>query len=227
MVLGLRHWLTRRRKPSFGDLAQTTPLSLEFGFDRGTPIDRYYIESFLASHASDIRGRTLEIGDDTYTARYGGSRAFKRDILHVRGGNPRATIVGDLSKTGTLPEKSFDSIVLTQTLHLIYDMPAAIAEVRSSLTEGGVLLVTSPGISQIARDEWGENWFWSVTPASAQRLFGEVFGSENIDVRFYGNVFAATAFLQGIAVEEVPRTKLDAIDPAYPLIVTVRATRRD
>src|SRR6185503_10982321 len=52
---------------SFGNLRRLTPISRVFGFDRGTPVDRYYIENFLADNASDIRGRVLEVGDDSYT----------------------------------------------------------------------------------------------------------------------------------------------------------------
>ena len=56
-------------------------------------------------------------------------------------------------------------------------MPAAVAEMRRALKPGGVALVTVPGISQIDRGEWGESWYWSLTRASALRLFGDVFGA--------------------------------------------------
>ena len=65
----------------FGDLHRLTPISQCFGFDRGLPVDRYYIERFLARHASEIVGRVLEIGDDTYTRRFGGSRVSRSDVL--------------------------------------------------------------------------------------------------------------------------------------------------
>jgi hypothetical protein len=48
----------------WGDLRRLQPVSREFGYDRGLPIDRYYIERFLEAHRWDIYGRTLEIGDD-------------------------------------------------------------------------------------------------------------------------------------------------------------------
>jgi hypothetical protein len=205
----------------------TTPLSTQFGYDRGTPIDRYYIENFLATNSNDIRGRTLELGDDAYTSRFGGLRATRRDILHVHSRNPAATIVGDLSAKGTLEPGAYDCLVITQGLHLIYNMRAAVEQMHSGLREGGVLLLTSPGISQISRDEWATNWFWSITCASARRLFGEVFGSSNVEVNSHGNVFAAVAFLRGLATEEVPKAKLNVVDDAYPVTVTVRATKKN
>lgn len=210
----------------FGDLGGVTPISGEFGFDRGRPVDRYYIERFLERHASEIVGRVLEVGDDSYTRRFGGSRVTRADVLHVHSGNPRATFVGDLTGESVLPEGAFDCIVLTQTLQLIYDVPLAVARLHRALAPGGVVLVTAPGISQIDRGEWGRTWFWSFTPAALERLFGDVFGREQVLVEHHGNVFAATAFLQGLAVEDVDVTKLDPLDKAYPVIVAVRARKR-
>jgi glycosyltransferase involved in cell wall biosynthesis len=210
----------------FGDLGTTAPISRDFGFDRGTPIDRYYIERFLERHATEIGGRVLEVGGDDYTRRFGGARVSHVDVLHVRPGNPRATIVGDLTDPTVLPANTFDCIVLTQTLHLIYDVRAAVSRLHRALAPGGVVLVTAPGISQIDRGEWGSSWFWSFTTTSLQRLFAECFGPEAVLVEHHGNVFAATAFLQGLAVEEVDAAKLVPLDQAYPVIVAVRARKR-
>ena len=209
-----------------GDLHRVTPISRCFGFDRGLPVDRYYIEHFLLRHASEIAGRVLEVGDDAYTRRFGGGRVTKSDVLHVRAGDPRATIFGDLGEPDALPENAFDCIVLTQTLQLVFDVPQAIANLHRALAPGGVALVTAPGISQIDRGEWGPTWFWSFTPVALQRLFAAVFGPEAVMLEAYGNVFAATAFLQGLAVEELDTADLDPIDHAYPVIVALRARKR-
>jgi SAM-dependent methyltransferase len=229
-----RHGLSQRgrrllrklwpRKLRFGDLGGIHPISTEFGFDRGTPIDRYYIERFLADNAAAVCGRVLEVGDDSYTRRFGGTRVTQRDILHVRP-EPGVTIVGDLSAANVLPSGAFDCAIITQTLHLIYDMAAALRQLHSSLRPGGVLLLTVPGISQIAQDEWGETWFWSLTPLSLRRLTESVFGTGNVTIGCHGNVFAATVFLQGIALEEVDASKLRPMDPSYPVTITAAARR--
>ena len=166
------------------------------------------------------------MGGDDYTRRFGRSRVTHADILHVRQGNPRATIVGDLTDPATLPESAFDCIVLTQTLHLIYDVRLAVARLYRALAPGGVVLVTAPGISQIDRGEWGDSWFWSFTTESLSRLFKDCFGPHDVLVEHYGNVFAATAFLQGLAVEEVDASKLDPLDKAYQVVVAVRARKK-
>ena len=212
---------------SFGSFTEVEPISRDFGFDRGLPIDRHYIEIFLKKHAGDIQGRVLEIGDASYCRQFGGGRIERQEVLHVHQGAPEATIVGDLSQPGVLPADSLDCAVLTQTLHLIYDMKAALIELRRGMKPGGVVLATVPGITPVARDEWGATWYWSLTRIAAERLFGEVFGPANVTVQQFGNVYAATAFVQGVATEEVSRAKLDILDEQYPVILGVRAVRAE
>jgi SAM-dependent methyltransferase len=224
-----KRFLSGRRplhRVHLGDLSRIDPVSRDFGFDRGTPIDRYYIEHFLAENAGRIRGRALEIGDAAYCKQFGRG-VWHQDILHVHTGNPAATLVGDLTQPGVLPNDAFDCMVLTQTLHLIFDLPKAIVAIHQGLRTGGTALVTVPGISPIDRGEWGASWFWSLTTASAECLFESVFGPGCVEVEAYGNVYAATCFLQGLALEEVDRAKLDAFDAAFPVIITVRATKAD
>jgi glycosyltransferase involved in cell wall biosynthesis/SAM-dependent methyltransferase len=208
-----------------GDLDRTAPISRVFGYDRGGPVDRYYIEGFLARHQTDIRGRVLEVGDDVYTRTYGGDRVERRDVLHVHRGNPLATFVGDLAGDNDLPSDSFDCVILTQTLQLIFDVPAALATVHRILRPGGVLLATVPGISNIDPDEWGPTWYWSFTDHAVTRLAAGVFRPDRIEVTTYGNVKAAVAFLHGLAAIEVDRADLDIIDPCYQVVIGLRAAR--
>jgi len=46
-----------------------------------------------------------------------------------------------------------------------------------------------------------------------------------VKVTAHGNVLAATAFLQGLALEELRPADLDFNDPSYPVIVTGRAVK--
>lgn len=223
----LNHIRGRAARPvgrvNLGDLARTRPISSAFGFDRGTPIDRHYIAEFLSANAQAIHGRVLEVGEDLYSKRFG-SGITRQDVLHVRD-HPGATIVGDLCDPSVLPTGEFDCIILTQTLHLIYDMPGAVRGLAAALRPEGTLLVTVPGVSSIDRGEWGSDWCWGLTRRSASRLFGDVFGVGNIEVKSHGNVYAATCFLHGLAVEEVDSGWLDRRDESYPVIVAVKAIR--
>lgn len=224
--LSRRLWTPPSGTIDFGDFGRTEPISADFGFDRGVPIDRYFVEIFLARNAARIRGRVLEIGDNEYTLRFGGKKVEKSDVLHVDAANPIATIIGDLSIPGTLPERAFDCIVLTQTLHLIFDMRGALAELAGALKPGGTLLVTVPGISPIDRGTWRHTWFWSLTEIAMGRLLAPAFEEKDIEVETFGNVFAAVCFLQGLAVSEVARAKLDVLDKSFPVIVAATARRR-
>ena len=145
----------RRALPPFrvgsvrlGDLRRIRPISDNFGFDRGKPIDRRYIEKFLSRNAADIRGRVLEIGDNEYTIRFGGDRVDQSDILHVNPNNTRATLIGGFAHGDDLPAETFDCIILTQTLHMIFDMRKAVTTVRRMLKPGGVLLSPYRGSAQ-------------------------------------------------------------------------------
>ncbi len=200
-------------------------MSRRFGYERGQPVDRYYIEAFLARHSEDIAGRVLEIGDDSYTRRFGRGRVTASDVLHVTEGNPRATIVGDLARGDSLPSNRFDCIILTQTLHLIYDVRAAIQTLHRVLKPGGVCLATFPGISQVDAGAWGDSWYWSFTTLSARRLLEETFSTNEVAVESWGNVLAACAFLYGLAAEDLHLAELDHHDPCYPVVLTLRAVR--
>lgn len=208
---------------SIGRIASERPLSSNWGYDRGTPIDRYYIEAFLAQHSSDVSGRVLEIQEDDYSRRFGGSAVTEQEILNIDSNNPRATIIGDLADPATLPDGQFDCIILTQTLHLVFDMAKSIANIRRSLRPGGVVLITVPGITPVCPDS-GYDWFWSLTEESLRRLLAQSFDKDRTTVAAYGNLFSATAFLHGAAVEEVSRRKLDPVDISYPVTIAARAS---
>jgi SAM-dependent methyltransferase len=208
----------------FGDLRRLSPISASFGRDRGTPVDRYYIESFLARNAGDIRGHVLEALDDNYTQRFGGTRVERSDIVSVETTNLHATIVGDLVQPDLLPDAAFDCIILTQVLQYILDLRAAVAALHRALKPGGVLLVTTPGLSKSEQHQW--SWYWGFTAPAVSRLFEERFGADAVTVEAHGNVLAATAFLYGIATEELYMSDLDAEDTNYPVIVAARVVKR-
>jgi len=223
---------------NFGNIRRITPVSRYWGFDRGQsdqqgqPIDRFYIEEFLQCHSADIKGRVLEIGDSSYTYKFGGDRVTHAEVLDVNPINKGATYLYDLAVGGKgFPQGRFDCFILTQTVLLIYDVRSAIRNACESLKPGGVLLVSLPGITRICRTNEdigeGQEDYWRFTDASARRLFGDVFGNENITVETHGNVLAASAFLFGLASHELKKEELDFNDPDYPMIITVRAIKKE
>ena len=226
----------------FGSFRRLMPISSTWGEERGTPIDRYYIDDFLRRHAGvsgymqgDVRGHVLEVGDDIYARRFGGwggsvspgSAITVLDVLHADESNAAATIVGDLVDGRNLPANTFDCVICTQTLLLLYDVRRAIETLHDILKPGGVVLATFPGISKICRpdvDIWGD--YWRFTSLSARRLFSDVFPPDNVRIDAYGNVLAAVASLHGLAAEELDRAELDLRDRDYEVLIAVRAQKR-
>lgn len=209
-----------------GDLGRLTPISEQWGFDRGTPIDRHYIEEFLSAHADDIAGDVLEVDAPTYTRRFGGRGVRRSEVLHVEDDRPGVTMVGDLTRPDDFEPEQFDCVIFTQTLQFIPHPDAAIRTVHRVLRPGGVVLATFPGISKISRedmDRWGCHY--SFTSLSAATLFGEVFGPDAVTVEAAGNVLAASAFLYGLAADDLAASDLAHRDPDYELLVRVRAVR--
>lgn len=207
-------------------LLPRTPRSRLFGFDRGMPIDRYYIESFLAKHAVSIKGSVLEIAEDTYSRKFGGTNISTMHILNLEN-SPGTTMIGNLETGAGIPEADFDCMVLTQTLPFIYDYKSALENSFKALRTGGVLLATLPCISQISRhdmDRWGD--YWRFTDLSARKVFEDVFGAGNVEISIYGNYYAAICFLSGLAVKDISCSRLAPLDSDYQLIIGIRAVKR-
>jgi SAM-dependent methyltransferase len=209
------------RKAKRHGLPGLEPVSRQFGFDRGKPVDRWYIERFLSEHRADVRGAVLEVAESTYTQWYGDGDVTRSDVLH-HAGNNESTIVGDLTTGEGLPTAAYDCFICTQTLPFIYDVHAAVRGMASVLKPGGVLLATVPGMSQVSRvdkRDWGD--WWRFTSQGTERLFEEELGQ--VEVGAPGNVLSATAFLYAYAAEELSEAELTYDDPDYELLITVRA----
>jgi SAM-dependent methyltransferase len=223
-----------------GALRRVTPISSTYGFDRGTPIDRYYMDRFLHRYRSYpgysgglIQGRVLEIGGRDYADRFGviGDAPAtgvidQLDVLHADASNTEATIVGDLTNESSLPEDTFDCILCLQTLHVIYDVRAALRTLYRGLKPGGTLLATGPGITSSClpdRDHWGD--WWRFTAGSARRLLEEVFPAEHVEVESYGNVLTAASFLYGLSAQDLEREELDVADRNFEVLIAMRATK--
>jgi SAM-dependent methyltransferase len=196
-----------------------------FGYDRGGPVDRFYIERFLELNAQVIGKRVLEIGDNSYTMRFGKDRITKSDVLHIDPSNKNATYIGDLGDASQIEDNIFDCIILTQTLHLIYNYNASLRTCYRILRPGGTLLLTVPGISPIDKDEWKDTWFWSFNSNSVDKMLKEVFEDHKVEIAAFGNVFVATAFLYGMGISEVTNEQLQYCDDRYQVIITAKATK--
>ena len=200
------------------------PYHRKYGLRVGRPVDRVYIEGFLERHAADVRGRVLEIYDRVYTERFGGDRVERSEVLDSSPTGAAATLHGDLETGAGLPHEAFDCFICTQTLSLIYDVRAAVANAHALLKPGGVFLVTVPGISQQA-DPANEEFpdYWRFTKLALERLLSEHFAE--VAVEAHGTVAATGAFLYGVPAAEVDPARLGPHDADYEMVVCARAVR--
>jgi Methyltransferase domain/Glycosyl transferase family 2 len=198
------------------------PLSCLWGFDRGLPVHRYYLEQFLREFAPDIRGHCLEFQDPSYAPRFGGSAVEKLDILHIDNSNPVATVVADLTQPNNILSNEFDCIVCTHVLHVIVELDKAVSELYRILKPGGVLLVSVPHISMC---DPGFHEVWRFTPEGLSSIVGKIFGVENITVRAYGNSLTAAGEIRGVVAHEFSKTTLSYDDPRFAVEVCARACK--
>jgi SAM-dependent methyltransferase len=205
-------------------------------FGRGSPIDRYYIERFLRRWDGpppaerEIKGRVLEFYDTQYATLVGcagtaSSLVVATDVIDVVD-NPRATVRADIAHAPQLASETYDTIICTQVLQLVFDLHAAFATLARLLKPGGTLYVTVPGISpDLGHVEGGGIKYWRFTAASVRTLMLDQFAPEDVVVEAFGNVLAAVGFLHGLAAEEFTAAELDVRDPAYETLIAARARK--
>jgi SAM-dependent methyltransferase len=197
------------------------PVSDDFGLDRGKPIDRYYIESFLDRNKHDIKGNVLEVANNHYTLTFG-TGVNKSDVLNLIP-SPEATIVGDLVTGKNIPKSTFDCIILTQVIHVIYDVKSALLNTIDALKPGGTLLLTTTGLSQGCKTDFHGD-YWRFTDTSLNLLLREI-TNQDVKIESFGNVAIAKAFLDGLALHEIPKNILNYHDEKYQVVLAASIKR--
>lgn len=227
-IRAIRGHIVRLMKPKHGHFLfpipkqSREPISRMYGFDRGTPVDRYYIESFLEENRDKINGICLEITDPKYLMKYGGNKVTRVDVLDVNLNNEMANIIGDLRDLKEIKSDTYDCLVITQTYVMVDDYEAAIRESFRILKPGGTLLATMPCLSPV----WNiNNNFWRFTVASAKYVFGKYVKPENLNVKSYGNALSGQAFWVGMSIQDVTKEEMDRNDSYFPVIVAIRAIK--
>lgn len=199
-------------------------VSRKMGYDRGKSVKRYYIDRFVQENRKYITGTVMEIGGNSYTARYG-SRVDKSYIFtaDTGGGNngEAVVIIGDLQSGDGCVNETVDCFILTQTLPFIWDVHSAAENIVRMLKKGGAALVTVSGISMLSEyddSRWGH--FWGFTETSLRRLFESIQDVKSVSVQSWGNPKTASAFLYGLSVEDLRKSDFDKNDRLVPLMIS-------
>jgi SAM-dependent methyltransferase len=221
-------WTTRARtiargmeRPAWGNLRRVTPISATYGFERGTPIDRYYVDKFFTAHREHISGRVLEIQTRDHTRRYGHA-VTAADTLDVNA-QFSPTHCCDLARAGAVPSGSYDCFLLPNTLCFLRDLDDALREARRIVRPGGAILATVPGFVPLTPDVPD---YWHASADGWRVVTARVWPDCETTVDTHGNCLAAAAAMYGIAVEELTAAELDANDPRYPVLVTIACRTR-
>jgi hypothetical protein len=115
-------------------------------------------------------------------------------------------------------------VVLDRCLQRLPEMPLALEEVVGRLKPGAALTTLFTGIARAEPGERGS--LWNVAPYAARRLHEERRELERVEVEQYGNVTLALAWIYRLPANDLTEEELAAIDPAYPVLVTVTAWKR-
>lgn len=200
------------------------PISKRFGRERGTPIDRIYIERFLKENRHKIQGTVMEIASSEYTKSFGHD-VEKSLILHVNGWG-KEVMKGNLETGEGIIENSVDCLICTQTIQFIYDVHKAVHNIYTLLKPGGTALITAHCLGQISLYDyynWGE--YWRFTDQSMRRIFSEDFGNEAVNVKMWGNMKTAIAYQYGLCAEDLIAEDFEMNSVQFPLLITVVAEK--
>jgi hypothetical protein len=212
--------LRGRGVPRWGNLRRVEPFSSHFGFDRGTPVDRHYLHEFLNQHRASITGSVLEIQGSSYTQRFG------HDVreAHTVDINPRfaSTYTCDLARADLIPDDRYDCFLLPNTLQHVADLPGALGTALRVTKPGGTILASTACFLPLVTDT-GD--YWRLTPEGWRRLLASHWIGCEVVVEGHGNCLAAIAAMHGLALEELTVRELDACDPRYPVLVTIRCRK--
>ncbi|HAN75554.1 MAG TPA: methyltransferase [Planktothrix sp. UBA8407] len=203
----------------WGDLKRTNPICQAFGFLRGQPIDRYYLDKFIEKIRPEIVGNILEIGAiETAKESYQLTEESSYHVLNMDRWSG-VDIVGDAHDINVIQPESFDTIILFNVLEHCYAPWIVIENIHRWLKPGGKCFASVPSALKIhdaPQDYWRplpDAFAWMLRNFSQQKI------------STYGNLITVVAAYHGIVTEELTTEELDAYHPDYPVITCISATK--
>ena len=203
----------------WGDFKRFTPFCPDFGLTRGTPIDRVYLDKFIAKIASTVTGSALEIGglSDNKTL-YGFHACTEYHGLDLKEA-PGVSYVGDAHDTALFDAGSFESILLFNVLEHCYAPQKVIDNIFCWLKPGGKCFLMVPNAQRV-HDYPAD--YWRPLPDGIKYLFREY---KEMQLYVYGNPVTLMASMMGVAAEELASNEIDPHHPEYPVVTCVVATK--
>lgn len=203
----------------WGQLRRLTPICPDFGISRGTPIDRHYLNQFIAEIRDLVQGDTVEIGgNDGNKDVYGFTRTSGYRGLDITEA-PGVSLVGDAADPGIIPANSLDSVIAFNVLEHTARPWQVVDNMRHWLRKGGRAYCMVPSAQRL---HGAPEDYWRPLPAALREMFGA--WSEQT-VYQYGNPLSVVASLMGVAAEELDAPELSTYHPGYPVASCVVARK--
>jgi len=206
--------------PRWGNLRRVTPFSGIFGFDRGTPVDRFYLHRFLDANRALITGRVLEVQVPSYTRTYGQGVETSHTVDITPEFKP--TYMCDLADAPQIPSDSYDCVLLPNTFQHVADLPGVLRTVLRIVKPGGHVLASAPTLLPLIPD--GDD-NWRLSPAGWRKTLAREWPGCDVAVDGHGNCLTAIAAMHGLVLEELTDEELRANDPRYPVLVTIKCRK--
>jgi hypothetical protein len=207
--------------PRWGNLRRLRPFSDHFGFERGTPVDRFYLHRFLASNADKIRGAVLEIQRSDYTSKYGVSITESHSLDISPQFEP--TYLCDLADAHVVTSDRYDCFLLPNTLNVLRDISSCLREMVRVVRPGGSVLAAAACLGPFMTEAPD---YWRMGVAGWSELATQCWNGHDWVVEGHGNLIAASAAMMGLAHEELNTRELEFQDDRYPILVTLSCTKR-
>jgi len=200
-----------RDRVDLGDFARRPP-----GLNRDDiSVHDALVRRFLCPRLAAFAGRGLVLGV--------GAEPAWADVLPARVDMGFRDAIGPSGRE-LQAAAAADWVVLDRYLQWRTDMGAALEDVVGRMRPGAALVTFFTGISRAEPENRAP--LWTVAPYAARRLHEECRDLEHVAVEQYGNVTLALAWIYRLPADDLTERELATVDPAYPVLVAVTASKR-
>lgn len=204
---------------NFGDFRRLTPFCPDYGFTRGTPMDRYYLKQFVSSIKDEVIGDVLEIGGRKENQQtYGFAAADNYEVMDLVV-QPDIDRIGDAHDRLACAPESRDSVILFNVLEHCECPSQILHNIFNWLRPGGKIFCLVPNVQRVHRDPKD---YWRIYPDAFDAMLSRFTG---VRVMSYGNLLTSQAALTGICAEELCTDELDFHDSRYPVVTCAVAMK--
>ena len=197
-------------------VGRINPLCNVFGFTRGTPLGRYYLEQFLKVIRPHLRGRVLEIGGDAQSQKRMllESDAITEYVTCDQLPYSKPTIVGDVNDPLLFDACSFDVVLAFNVLEHCRQPWNILKNFAQWLKPGGEACVQVPNAQVVHRTSLD---CFRILPDGMRAMYEDA-GFTDIVLHPFGNLHTSASSLYGLATEDIALDLLDVLDERYPVI---------